>query len=89
MTRPSRPARVLASALAAGTLLTTAACADESGAPEAVSVSAAAERSPSPSATAALTGAGAQAALITPADIENDWQVATDAATWRISRLIG
>ncbi|MET9085474.1 hypothetical protein ABZX77_26920 [Streptomyces sp. NPDC004237] len=89
MTRPSRPARVLASALAAGTLLATAACADESGTPEAVSVSAAAERSPSPSATPALTGAGAQAALITPADIENDWQVAADAATWRNSMLIG
>jgi hypothetical protein len=89
MTRPSRPARVLASALAAGTLLATAACADESGTPEAVTISPAAERSPSPSSTPALTGAGAQAALITPADIEDNWQLATDAATWRDTMLVG
>ncbi|MFD8718842.1 hypothetical protein ACFV2H_12685 [Streptomyces sp. NPDC059629] len=89
MTRPSRPARVLASALAAGTLLATAACADESGTPEASTVSPAAERSPAPSATPALTGAGAQAALITPADIEDDWQLANDAATWRNTMLVG
>ncbi|MFG3023200.1 hypothetical protein ACGFZQ_32395 [Streptomyces sp. NPDC048254] len=90
MIRPSRPVRVLASALAAGILLATAACTDESGGPEAVSVSPAGEHSPaSPSATPALTRAGAQAALITPADIEDNWQPATDAATWRNSMLVG
>ncbi|MEU0969591.1 hypothetical protein ABZ357_30860 [Streptomyces sp. NPDC005917] len=90
MIRPSRPVRVLASALAAGTLLATAACTDESGDPEAVSISPAAERSPaSPTATPALTGAGAQAALITAADIEDNWEPATDAATWRNTMLVG
>ncbi|MBW8795707.1 MAG: hypothetical protein JF597_19585 [Streptomyces sp.] len=89
MTRPSRPARVLATALAAGTLLATAACSDGSGSPEAAAVSLAAERSPTPSRTPALTGPGAQAALITPADIEDDWQLANDAATWRNQMLVG
>ncbi|MEU9347813.1 hypothetical protein AB0D74_42120 [Streptomyces sp. NPDC048278] len=88
--RPSRPARVLATALAAGTLLATAvACSDGSGSPEAAAVSPAAERSPSPSRTPALTGPGAQAALITSADIEDDWQPANDAATWRNQMLVG
>lgn len=89
MTRPSRPARVLATALAAGTLSATAACSDGSGSPEAATVSPAAERSPAASPTPALTGAGAQAALITPADIEDDWQLAGDAATWRNQMLVG
>ncbi|MER7837055.1 hypothetical protein ABTY98_14390 [Streptomyces sp. NPDC096040] len=90
MIRPSRPVRVLASALAAGTLLATAACTDESGGPEAVSISPAGERPPaSASATPALTGAGAQAALITAADIEDNWQLATDAATWRNTMVVG
>ncbi|MGW1619710.1 hypothetical protein [Streptomyces sp. NPDC002172] len=88
MTRPSRPARVLATALAAGTLLATAtACSD--GTPEAAAVSPAAERSPAPSRTPTLTGPGAQAALITPADIEDNWQLANDAATWRNQMLVG
>ncbi|MFF5142735.1 hypothetical protein ACFY6U_23895 [Streptomyces sp. NPDC013157] len=89
MTRPSRPARVLATALAAGTLLATAACSDGSGSPEAAAVSPAAERSPAPSRTPTLTGPGAQAALITPADIEDNWQLANDAATWRNQMLVG
>ncbi|MEU2426426.1 hypothetical protein ABZ619_36380 [Streptomyces sp. NPDC007851] len=90
MTRPSRPARVVAAALAAGALLATAACAGGSAGSGAAAVSPAAERSPaSPSPTAALTGAGAQAALITPADIEDNWQLATDAATWRNTMLVG
>ncbi|WP_089105977.1 hypothetical protein [Streptomyces hyaluromycini] len=90
MNRPSRPARVLATALTAGTLFATAAaCSGGSGTPEAAAVSPAAERPASPSATPALTGAGAQAALITPADIEDDWQLANDAATWRNQMLVG
>ncbi|MEV7323341.1 hypothetical protein [Streptomyces sp. NPDC093970] len=90
MIRPFRPVRVLAAALAAGILLATAACTEESGGAGAVSVSPAGERaSASPSATPALTGAGAQAALITPADIEDNWQLAADAATWRNTMLVG
>ncbi|MEU2336404.1 hypothetical protein ABZ608_22870 [Streptomyces sp. NPDC013172] len=90
MTRPSRPARVLAAALAAGSLLAVAACSGGSGDSAAAAVSPAAERSAaSPTATAALTGPGAQAALITPADIEDNWQLATDAATWRNNLLVG
>ncbi|MEV5955184.1 hypothetical protein AB0M11_15675 [Streptomyces sp. NPDC051987] len=89
MTRPSRPARVLATALAAGTLFAAAACSDGGGSPEAAAVSPAAERSPGASPTAALTRTGAEAALITPADIEDDWQLAADAATWRNQMLIG
>ena len=97
--RPSsRPARLFASALAAGTLLTCAACSDDgddsgSGASD-VSASPVAERSRAPLAKAsptasALTAAGARAALITEADIEDDWNQVKDAATWHDSLLIG
>ncbi|MEU8933728.1 hypothetical protein AB0D30_28070 [Streptomyces sp. NPDC048409] len=90
MIRPFRPVRVLAPAVVAGALLATAACSDEGGGPGAVAVSPAGERSPaSPSATPALTGAGAKAALITPADIEDNWKLATDAASWRNSMPVG
>ncbi|MFB7495540.1 hypothetical protein ACFC09_12695 [Streptomyces sp. NPDC056161] len=88
MNRPSRPVRVLAPALAAGSLLTVVACANDGGASDTVSVSPAAERSPSPSATPALTRAGAKAALITAADLEDDWTQANDAASWRNKLLI-
>lgn len=105
MNRPSRPVRVLASALAAGTLLATAACSDGGDASGPVSASPVAEQSPgrspspspsdspeqspSPSATPALTGAGAKAALITEADIEDDWTRADNAASWRNQLLVG
>ncbi|MDQ1066743.1 hypothetical protein [Streptomyces canus] len=92
--RPSRPFRVLASALAAGALLTTAACSDgdDSGPDRAnpteitteISSSPLAQRSP-----AALTPAGARAALVTEADLEDDWTQVKNAATWRDSLLVG
>ncbi|AYC37694.1 hypothetical protein ACFYZI_10690 [Streptomyces griseorubiginosus] len=88
--RPSRPVRVLASALAAGALLTTAACSDgdDSGADGAdttrISSSPLAQESP-----AALTPAGARAALVTEGDLEGDWDQVKDAADWRDSLLVG
>ncbi|MEU5042448.1 hypothetical protein [Streptomyces griseorubiginosus] len=88
--RPPRPVRVLASALAAGALLTTAACSDgdDSGADRAdttrISSSPLAQESP-----AALTPAGARAALVTEADLEGDWDQVKDAADWRDSLLVG
>ncbi|WP_077798249.1 hypothetical protein [Streptomyces sp. JHA26] len=108
--RPSHPVRLLASALAAGALLTTAACSDDGGASDtageaAGSVSPAAERdavrqaptgSPTGSATAspsasssALTESGAKAALITEADVEDDWNQVQDADKWHDSLLVG
>ncbi|MGW3953185.1 hypothetical protein ACWEKM_20225 [Streptomyces sp. NPDC004752] len=100
MNRSSRrPVRVLASVLAAGPLLAAGACSDVGGASGTVSVSPAAERpagtspaaerSPSASATPALTRAGAKAALITAADLEDDWTQANDAASWRDKLLLG
>lgn len=99
MNPPYRPARVLASALAAGSLLAAGACSDTDGAVDTAPVSPAAERSPqaaadpgrspSPSATPALTRAGAKAALITTADLEDDWTQANDAASWRDRLLMG
>ncbi|WP_445282186.1 hypothetical protein [Streptomyces sp. DSM 118148] len=104
MDRPSRPARVLASALATGTLLVTAACADGTGSPEAAPVSPAAEQSPaspspapaspspsspSPWPTRALTTGGAQAALITRADLGDAWNQVNNAASWRDKLLAG
>ena len=92
--RPSRPVRLLASALATGALLTTAACSDdgdqESG-PAGVTASPVAERSPAARQLPALTEAQALAALITEADIEDDWtQVRqTEAANWQDALLIG
>ncbi|WP_408056079.1 hypothetical protein [Streptomyces luteolifulvus] len=100
-------ARLLASALAAGALLTTAACSDGGdGGPAALEGSASpvagesraakplTGKTPSPSgaftsAGGALTAAGAQAALITEADIEDDWSVSKDAASWHESLLVG
>ncbi|WP_031481132.1 hypothetical protein [Streptomyces bicolor] len=93
--RTSRLARVLSSALAAGALLTTAACSgdgDKDGSRESgVTASPAARKQPTPSPTATLTESGAQTALITEADIEDDWtQVKdTEAETWHDSLLIG
>ncbi|MFF8951357.1 hypothetical protein ACF09I_21555 [Streptomyces sp. NPDC014940] len=102
MDRPSRPARVLASALATGTLLVTAACADGTGSPEAAPASPAAEQSPaspspaspspsspSPGPTRALTTGGAKAALITRADLGDGWNQVNNAASWRDKLLAG
>ncbi|GHG84937.1 hypothetical protein [Streptomyces lanatus] len=88
--RPSRPVRVLCSALAAGALLTTAACSDGDG--EDVSqAGAVARQTPTASPTATLTEAGAQTALITAADIEDDWtQVkGSEVANWHDTLIIG
>jgi hypothetical protein len=88
--RPSRPLRLLAPALAAGVLLTTSACSggDDSGRGRAdtteISSSPLAQASP-----AALTPAGARAALVTEADLEDDWSQVKNAATWRDSLLVG
>ncbi len=93
--------RFLASALAAGVLLTTAACSDDDrgvrGSDAAASpvtdgsraASPLAAKSPTPSAGARLTVAGARAALITEADIEDDWTKAGNAASWRDKLLAG
>ncbi|MGW5327934.1 hypothetical protein [Streptomyces sp. NPDC004014] len=102
MDRPSRPARVLASALATGTLFVAAACADGAGSPEAAPASGAAEQSPaspspaspspsspSPWPTRALTTGGAKAALITPADLGDGWNEVNNAASWRDKLLAG
>ncbi|MDT9694940.1 hypothetical protein [Streptomyces sp. P17] len=85
MTR-SRPVHVLASALSAGALLTGAACSDggESGTDVAATPLAAQTTAP-----AALTEAGARAALITETDIEDDWTQVKDASRWRDSLLVG
>ncbi|MDF3148160.1 MULTISPECIES: hypothetical protein [unclassified Streptomyces] len=95
--RPSRPVRVVASALAAGALLTTAACSDDGAGTGTgsrasdVSASPLARKQPTSSPSPVLTEAGAQAALITEADIEDEWtQVKdTEAENWHDSLLIG
>ncbi|EPH46085.1 hypothetical protein STRAU_0821 [Streptomyces aurantiacus JA 4570] len=75
--------------------MTTAACSgsDGDGGEQGradVSASPVAEKSPTASASAkALTAAGAKAALLTEADLEDDWTQVKDAATWRDSLLIG
>jgi hypothetical protein len=95
--RPSRPVRALASALAVGALLTTAACSgdgDDSTAGNVVASpvaenSKAVTRTPTASVRPRLTQAGAQAALITEGDIEGDWNQVKDAASWGDTLLIG
>nr|WP_127894484.1 hypothetical protein [Streptomyces sp. S10(2018)] len=98
--RPSHPVRLLASALAAGALLTTAACSDGGGSESASDTAAeqagvarpdAAKQTPtgSPSAPAALTEAGAKAALLTEADLEGGWNQVQDADKWRDRLLVG
>ncbi|CAM5636536.1 hypothetical protein ACFUV2_10235 [Streptomyces pilosus] len=100
-----RPFRVLALALAAGTLLATAACSDgDTGAPSgSETASTVAERgiaaqtasptSTSPSASASpgpeLTERGARQALITAEDLEDDWTQADNPREWRDSLLVG
>ncbi|MFF7313926.1 hypothetical protein [Streptomyces sp. NPDC008137] len=94
--RPSPLARVLSSALAAGTLLATAACSDggddrDGSRASGITATQVAGRQQTPSPTATLTEDGAQAALITEADIEDDWtQVKdTEAENWNDSLVIG
>ncbi|MCW1098234.1 hypothetical protein OJ963_30785 [Streptomyces sp. RS2] len=98
--RPSHPVRLLASALAAGALLTTAACSDGGGSESTSDTAAeqagvarpdAAKQTPtgSPSAPAALTEAGAKAALLTEADLEGGWNQVQDADKWRDRLLVG
>ncbi|MFF4474248.1 hypothetical protein ACFYZ3_32430 [Streptomyces sp. NPDC001599] len=99
--RPSHPVRLLASALAAGALLTTAACSDGDGSQSASDTAAeqaqvarpdAAKQTPtgSPSASpAVLTETGAKAALLTEADLEGNWNQVQDADKWRDRLLVG
>ncbi|WP_217236480.1 hypothetical protein [Streptomyces sp. AC555_RSS877] len=101
--RPSRTVRFLSSALAASALLTCTACGDDDGgsadsdvaatpvAEGSRAVSPLAVTSPTPSASARLTAAGARAALLTEADLEDNWAQVGDkeAASWRESLLIG
>ncbi|MFE0476501.1 hypothetical protein ACFW2V_33420 [Streptomyces sp. NPDC058947] len=93
--RPSRPARVLTCALAAGTLLATAACSDDGGSDgprvSGVAASQVAGKKQAPSPTATLSTDGARTALITEADIEDDWNQVkdTEAENWHDSLLIG
>ncbi|MBT2875145.1 hypothetical protein OOK44_01095 [Streptomyces cellulosae] len=95
-----RPARVLAAALAAGTLFATAACSgsDSSASPESDASSTVAERglaaaqTTSPAASESpsdLSEEGARNALITPADIEDDWTQVRDPREWRDTLLVG
>ncbi|GAA3980218.1 lipoprotein [Streptomyces marokkonensis] len=101
----------MASALAAGALLTTAACSDDAGGSGAASDTAAQARaaeqdaarkaptdSPTGSATGSPTGSpgasvltesGAKAALLTEADLEDDWNRVQDADKWRDRLLVG
>ncbi|CAM5295376.1 hypothetical protein [Streptomyces coeruleorubidus] len=93
--RPYRLVRVLSSALAAGTLLATAACSDDGGTDgsrvSGVTASQAAGQRQTPSPTTTLTTDRARTALITEADIEDDWtQVQdTEAENWHDSLLVG
>lgn len=93
-TRPGRPTRVLAVALAVGTLLATAACSDDGGdsasTDASTATSSAGKRTATPSPTLTpLTSAGAQTALITAGDIEDGWTQVKTAASWRNRLLIG
>ncbi|MBN0045038.1 hypothetical protein JS756_13135 [Streptomyces actuosus] len=99
MTRPFRPARVVAAPLAVGALLATGACSngdDETASPQTTaSPAAATSRAAAPaaratsSASATLTEAGAKTALITEADIEGDWQQVDDADKWKDDLVAG
>ncbi|WP_043671280.1 hypothetical protein [Streptomyces xylophagus] len=100
---PSRTARVLASVLATGALLTCAACSGQgegggdAGRDSASDVAASPLAAESPlasprtgkSATPTLTEAGAKAALITEADLEDNWTQVKDAAGWGDKLVIG
>ncbi|MFJ5777017.1 hypothetical protein [Streptomyces sp. NPDC093094] len=99
--RPSRPARAVAAALALGALLATGACSDgdddtgasDTGASPGASAGTSRAAAPAARATttapAVLTQKGAETALITEADIEDDWTQVKDAQDWHDSMLIG
>ncbi|MCH5670759.1 hypothetical protein [Streptomyces gilvus] len=94
--RPSRPVRVLASALAVGALLTTAACSDGGdgagggATPTDLAASPLARASaPTSTPSARLTQAGAEAALITMTDLEGGWTPAKGAEHWGDTLLVG
>lgn len=93
-TRPGRPVRVLAVALAVGTLLATAACSDDgddsASTDSSTATSSVGGRTATPSPTITpLTSAGAQTALITAGDLEDNWTQVKTAASWRNRMLIG
>ncbi|MFF3499332.1 hypothetical protein [Streptomyces sp. NPDC003247] len=91
----------MAAAVATGTLLATAACAGgtDSATVTTDAATTVAERpvverplarqTTTPSAYPSLTEAAAKTALITEADLEDDWNQVDDAASWRDSLLIG
>ncbi|WP_327430207.1 hypothetical protein [Streptomyces sp. NBC_01236] len=89
MNRPS--SCLLASALTAGMLLSTAACSsgggDSGSGHTDVSASPLATKSPAASATPALTEAQARSALITNTDLGSQWTETQGAATWRDALL--
>ncbi|WP_328346109.1 hypothetical protein [Streptomyces violaceus] len=93
--RPSPLARVLSSAVAAGTLLTTAACSgdgDKDGSrASGITATQVAGKQQTTSPTADLTTEAARTALITEADIEDDWSQVkdTEAENWHDSLFIG
>ncbi|MFD9444176.1 hypothetical protein ACFWBR_32765 [Streptomyces sp. NPDC060006] len=97
--RPRRTVLVLAPALAAAALLTTAGCSGGDGGAgtatgkRAASASPVAGRAaaPSPSVTVAptLTEAQAKSALVTAEDLGGDWEPTKGAATWRDALLKG
>ncbi|MFD7702868.1 hypothetical protein [Streptomyces caelestis] len=100
MTTPrpiARSSRVLAAALATGTLLTTGACSgtdDGASAGSKTATAAVAAQTESPTSTPSsptsdLSGTGARNALITEADLEDDWRQVEDPEKWRDSLLVG
>jgi len=88
---PSRPTCLLASAVTAGLLLSTAACSSGGSGRTGVSASPMAEQSatssPTVSATLLVTEAQARAALITNTDLGSPWNGTAGAATWRDALL--
>ncbi|MFF7558650.1 hypothetical protein ACFZB4_01600 [Streptomyces pseudovenezuelae] len=88
--RPPRPLRVLAPALAAGVLLTTAGCSDgEDSGPDRTETTRISSSPLAQASAAPLTAAGARAALVTEADLEDDWTQVKNAANWHDSLLVG
>ncbi|AVH57560.1 MULTISPECIES: hypothetical protein [Streptomyces] len=88
---PSRPTSLLASALTAGVLLSTAACASLGDSGDSgrtgVSASPAARQSPTPSDIPTLSEDQAKTALITNTDLGSQWSETEGAATWRDALL--
>ncbi|MEU1191561.1 hypothetical protein [Streptomyces sp. NPDC005859] len=87
---------MLAAALAVATLLATAGCSDGDDSSSTASTASSTATSPSGTRTATasptitpLTTAGAQTALITEGDLEDDWTQVKTAASWRDRMLIG